>query len=49
MDDLKQAVKKLQQKISKEDVSKKFDALFYNLKNIQNTAKRITFPTIKKF
>jgi two-component system LytT family response regulator len=48
-DDLKQAINKLQQKISKEEVSKKFDVLFYNLKNIQSTSKRITVPTIKGF
>jgi two-component system LytT family response regulator len=46
-DDLVQAVNKLQQKISKEDVSKKFDALFHNLKNIQSNSKRITVPTMK--
>jgi two-component system LytT family response regulator len=46
-DDLKQAVKKLQQKISKEETSKKLDALFYNLKNIPGASKRISVPTIK--
>src|SRR6266542_4397335 len=47
--DLKQAVNKLQQKISKEEISKKFDALFHNLKNIQSTSKKISVPTIKGF
>ncbi len=49
VEDLIQAIKKLQQKISREEVSKKFDALFYNLKNMQSTAKRIMVPTIKGF
>jgi two-component system LytT family response regulator len=48
-DDLKLAVNKLQQKISKEEVSRKFEALFHNLKNIQNSSKRITVPTVKGF
>jgi two-component system LytT family response regulator len=48
-DDLVHAVNKLQQKISKEEMSKKFDALFHNLKNIQSNSKRITVPTIKGF
>jgi two-component system LytT family response regulator len=48
-DDLKQAVNKLQQKISKEEATKKFETLFYNLRNIQGNTKRITVPTVKGF
>ena len=49
VDDLKQAINKLQQKISKEEVTKKFETLFYNLRNIQGNTKRITVPTVKGF
>jgi two-component system LytT family response regulator len=48
-DDLKQAVNKLQLKVSKEELSKKFEALFHNIKNIQTGSKRITVPTVKGF
>jgi two-component system, LytTR family, response regulator len=47
--DLKHAVNKLQQRMSKEEVSKKFETLFQNLKNIQTNSKRITVPTLKGF
>ncbi|MEO8151193.1 MAG: LytTR family DNA-binding domain-containing protein [Bacteroidia bacterium] len=45
-DDLKQAIEKLHEKISKEESVKKFDTLFHNLQNLQNASKRINVPTI---
>jgi two-component system LytT family response regulator len=48
-DDLKHSISKLQQKISKEEISKKFEVLFHNFKNIRSSSKRITVPTVKGF
>lgn len=45
-DDLKQAVDKLKEKISRDESSKKMEVLLHNLKNIQGVAKRIGIPTI---
>lgn len=45
-DDLKQAVRKLREKISKEELSRKMDVLFHNLQNIQGISKKISVPTI---
>lgn len=42
-DDLKQAVSKLKEKISKEETAKKIDAL---LNNVKSTSKRISIPTV---
>ena len=49
IDELKEAVEKSSKKISREDTLKKFDILFYNLKTIQNTSKRICIPDINGF
>ncbi|MDP4218495.1 MAG: LytTR family DNA-binding domain-containing protein [Bacteroidota bacterium] len=46
-DDLQQAVIRLQQKRSKEELAQKFDTLFHNLKNVPGLSKRITVPTVK--
>lgn len=46
-DDLRQAVARLQQKRSKEELAKKFETLFYNLKNGQGLPRRISIPTVK--
>ncbi|WP_153797470.1 LytR/AlgR family response regulator transcription factor [Foetidibacter luteolus] len=48
-DDLKLALEKLQTKISKEEISKKFDVLFHNLRNMQGVSKKISVPTVKGF
>ena len=45
-DDLKQAVDKLREKISKDEVLKKFEVLFHNLKNSQGVSKKISIPTV---
>ena len=45
-DDLKQAVDKLKTKLSKNELAKKFDVLFHNLKNLEGASKRITIPTV---
>lgn len=45
-DDLKQAVTKLEQRLSKNEMSRKIDALFNNMKNTQSATKRIGIPTI---
>ena len=44
-DDLKDAVEKLQEKISKEELSEKFDVLFHNLKTLQGPSRKISIPT----
>ncbi|HKI45002.1 MAG TPA: LytTR family DNA-binding domain-containing protein [Balneolales bacterium] len=44
-DDLKEAVKKLQEKISMEELSEKFDVLFHNLKTMQGASRKISIPT----
>lgn len=46
-DDLRQAVARLQQKRSKEETAKRFETLFYNLKNGAALPRRITVPTVK--
>src|SRR5262249_11557983 len=46
-DDLKQAVDKLKEKISRNDILKKMDVLFYNLQ--QKNSKRISLPTLNGF
>ena len=45
-DELQNAISKLNQKISQQQVSQKFDALFYNLKSIQGTSKKICVPVV---
>ena len=45
-DDLMQAVHKLKEKNSKEEMAAKLDALFYNLKSMQGATKKISVPTI---
>jgi two-component system LytT family response regulator len=45
-DDLQQAVSRLQQRRSKEEVARKFETLFHNLKNIPGLSKRISIPTV---
>lgn len=44
--DLQQAINKLSQKISQQEISQKFDALFHNLKSIQGTSKKICVPVV---
>jgi two-component system LytT family response regulator len=46
-DDLRQAVARLQQKRSREEIAKKFETLFYNLRNGPGLPKRISIPTVK--
>jgi len=45
-DDLLQAVEKVKEKISKEEISAKIEVLFHNLKNLHGVSKRINVPTI---
>ncbi len=45
-DDLKQAIDKLKDKISKDELAKKFDVLFHNLKNLEGASKKISIPTV---
>jgi len=45
-DDLVQAVHKLKVKISKEEMTAKLDALFYNVKSLHGTSKKISIPTV---
>ncbi len=45
-DDLQQAVGKLQEKLSKDEMSAKLDVLFHNLKDIRGASKKISIPTI---
>jgi len=45
-DDLKAAILKLKEVISKNDTAGKLDVLFHNLKNIQGISKRICVPVI---
>ena len=44
-DDLIEAVEKLKEKISREELAKKFNVLFHNLKTIQATSRKISIPT----
>jgi two-component system LytT family response regulator len=46
-EDLRQALARLEQKRSKEETARKFETLFFNLKNIPGLSKRITVPTVK--
>jgi two-component system LytT family response regulator len=48
-DDLIQAVLKLKEKNSKEEMSAKLDSLFHNLKSMQGAAKKISVPTVNGF
>ncbi len=48
-DDLLQSIEKLKQKIEKDDISKKMEVLFHNLKNTPGTSKRISIPTVNGF
>ncbi len=45
-DDLREAINKLQDKLSKQEMSQKLDVLFHNLKNIEGASKKITVPTL---
>lgn len=45
-DDLREAINKLQDKLSKQEMSKKLDVLFHNLKSLEGASKRITLPTL---
>lgn len=47
--DLLSAIEKLKQKISKEELSKKFEVLLHNIKNVQGISKRISIPTANGF
>lgn len=46
-DDLRQAVARLQQKRSKEESAKRFETLFFNLKNGPALPRRLSVPTVK--
>ncbi len=46
-DDLRQAVARLQQRRSKEEIAKRFETLAYNLRNGPGLPRRISIPTIK--
>ncbi len=48
-DELKAAIDKLKTRISKDDLAKKFDVLFHNLKHIDAASKRISIPTVNGF
>lgn len=45
-DDLRQAITKLQDERSKQEMSQTLDVLFHNLKNIERASKRIGVPTL---
>ncbi|HXG00778.1 MAG TPA: LytTR family DNA-binding domain-containing protein [Bacteroidota bacterium] len=45
-DDLRQAISRVQEKLSKQEMSKKLDVLFHNLKTLEGASKRITLPTL---
>jgi two-component system, LytTR family, response regulator len=45
-DELLAAVIKLNEKFSQKEIAQKFDALFYNLKHIQSTSKKICVPVV---
>jgi two-component system LytT family response regulator len=49
IDDLQQALKKLDDKVSKKEMSGKFEVLLHNLKDIRGASKRISIPTINGF
>lgn len=44
VDDLRNAIKKLNERISQKELAQKFDTLFYNLKNVEGNSKRICVP-----
>ncbi|HWB93387.1 MAG TPA: LytTR family DNA-binding domain-containing protein [Puia sp.] len=46
-DDLRQAVAKLEQKRSREEIAQKFETLFHNLRNTPGLPKRICVPTVR--
>jgi two-component system LytT family response regulator len=46
-EDLRQAIARLEQKRSKEETARRYETLFFNLKNIPGLSKRITVPTVK--
>lgn len=48
-DDLLQALDKLKAKRSREDLTRKFDTLFHNLKTLEAPSKRICVPTMAGF
>ena len=48
-DELKAAIDKLKDKLSKDDLAKKFDVLFHNLKHKDAASKRISIPTVNGF
>ena len=48
-DELKAAIDKLKTGIFKDDISRKFDVLFHNLKHIDAASKRISIPTVDGF
>ncbi|MBS1597615.1 MAG: response regulator transcription factor [Bacteroidetes bacterium] len=48
-DDLKLAIHKLKELISKNDTAGKLDTLFHNLKNLQGISKRICVPVVNGF
>ena len=48
-DDLVQAIKKLKEKNSKEESSKKFEALFTNLQSFHGAISKVCVPTINGF
>ena len=48
-DDLKDAVDKLKTKIFKDNISRKFDVLFHNIKHKDAGSKRISIPTVNGF
>jgi two-component system LytT family response regulator len=48
-DDLLQAIEKLKEKKSKEEMAQKLDVLFHNLKSIEGASKKISIPTINGY
>jgi len=48
-DDLKQAMDKLEEKMGKDEIARKMEVLFHNLKHTQGAAKRISIPTVNGF
>jgi two-component system LytT family response regulator len=45
-DDLQHAIGKLQEKLSKQEMSAKLEILFHNLKTMEGASKRISVPTL---
>ena len=45
-DDLRQAIAKVQGKLSSQEMSRKLDTLFHNLKTLEGVQKRISVPTL---